>query len=239
MFISHVTVVTTWLLSSSLVAYGFIPTSIMMPNDGSLALPSSSSSALQMSVPNALDTVTTGFASIARLPFGTIVSGEKSSVSNPPKIIALYDTEESKDCRIVRERITELDLVVESLIPSAPNSRVFTDKSYEYCWTKQSEDSSPGMMGGEIPRMVVMDEERGGEQTFCGVDEIMGYFTEVYGPRAPIVDENEEEIKKQVVNALILIGENLPSLLRWNRGKTVSGCATSPNTPRPSKKLVS
>ena len=72
---------------------------------------------LGMSVLSPLDTVTSGLASIARLPFGTSVASN-SDVSNQSdgfNIKALYDTEQSNDCRLVRERITELDLNVNIL----------------------------------------------------------------------------------------------------------------------------
>jgi len=142
--------------------------------------------------------------------------------------VALYDTEQSNDCRLVRERITELDLAVETIIPAAPNSRAVTDDSYEYYLEGATK---------EIPRMVVVDEQ--GKKVFVGSDDVLGYFTDVFGPRAPVVDDTEEELKKKVVEVLLLLGENLASLLRYGRGGAVADCAKSPDTPRPSKPLVS
>lgn len=88
-----------------------------------------------MSVPNALDTFTSGMASICRLPKGiTAIPPDKLLV--PPgelRILKLYDIENSRACRTVRERITELDLVVEKVIPATENSRAVLDKKYHDC----------------------------------------------------------------------------------------------------------
>uniref|UniRef100_A0A7S3V3X1 GST N-terminal domain-containing protein n=2 Tax=Chaetoceros debilis TaxID=122233 RepID=A0A7S3V3X1_9STRA len=181
------------------------------------------SAALRMSIPNSFDTLTSGLASIARLPFGTIVSGDAKST--PPPILALYDKEGSNECRVVRERITELDLVVDVVVPSATNSRVFNDENYEYFLGKDSSAAT-------VPRLIVQKEDI--EETLVGADKIITYFEEIYGERPPVVDENDEEIKKQVVSALILFAENLPSLFRYNRGNTVAGCALPPSKPMPS-----
>lgn len=185
------------------------------------------STALSMSIPNSLDTLTSGLASIARLPFGTIVSGDTKST--PPQILALYDKEGSNECRVVRERITELDLVVDVVVPSATNSRVFNDENYKYYVGKESSATT-------VPRLIVKNEDN--EETLVGADKIISYFEEIYGERPPVVDENDEEIKKQVVSALILFAENLPSLFRYNRGNTIASCALPLSKPMPTKPLV-
>ena len=79
---------------------------------------------LHMSVPNPLDTLSSGLASIVRvgengLAGVTVLSTAKAVDGIKLK---LYDIENSNNCRLVRELVTELDLVAE-IIPSAPNSR--------------------------------------------------------------------------------------------------------------------
>lgn len=130
---------------------------------------------------------------------------------------------------MVRERITELDLVVETVVPASSNSRTFTDKSYPYYI---GDEASKDV----IPMMVII--EGGAEKVLVGVDDVFGYLTDVFGTRAPIVDENEEELKKQVVDALVSAGEFLPDVLRSGRGNAVAYCALSADTPRPTKPLV-
>lgn len=182
---------------------------------------------LKMSIPNSFDTFTSGLSSISRLPFGTLVLETTKRPSPFPQILTLYDIEACKNCRLVRERISELDLVVDTIIPAGPNSRVFTDENYKYYL---------GGRSATIPRMTIKDYD--GQKTLEGSDEIIKYFTEIFGPRTPVVDDNEEEVKKQIISAILLVSENFPALLRLNRGYEVAGCALLPRTPRPSQPLV-
>jgi len=181
---------------------------------------------LQMSVPNGFDTLTSGLASIVRLPFGTIVSSPYP-MKDAPKIVALYDMEGNTDCRLVRERISELDLDVETVIPAGDNSRAVTDSAYEYY---------EGDAAKDIPRLVIVDES--GKRVYTGRDDVLGCLTDKFGPRKPIVEESEEELKKKVVDALVFLSEPLPSFLRFRRALDVAGCARSLETPRPSKPLI-
>jgi hypothetical protein len=208
-----------------------------------------------MSIPNSLDTLTSGLASISRLPFGTIVSlpitttsttsssddtaqitaDNSGTAAAPLKILRLYDMEGNTDCRLVRERITELDLCVDLVIPAGRRSRALNDSSYEYYMGETA-----GKSGAMIPRMMISEE--GGDQgvkILVGSEEILNYLTDKFGPRNPIVDDNDDEIKKKVVEALVLFSEPLPSLWRLGRGHDVAGCALSQDTPRPVKPLVS
>ncbi len=184
---------------------------------------------LFMSIPNGLDTATSGFASIARLPFGSTVSSSLPSTASSSSgknysIKKLYDTEQNKDCRQVRERITELDLVVETVIPSAPNSRLWTDK-------KASGEIN------QIPAMVVVGGEEE-EQTLVGLDRIMNFLDNVYGPRSAIIVDDVDEIKTRVAEFLVEVGAYIPAIVRSGRGLEVASCALSPNTPRPAKPLI-
>ncbi len=175
---------------------------------------------MQMSIPNGMDTLTSGLASIARLPFGTIVSSPPKT--EIPRIVALYDMEGLSDCRLVRERITELDLCVDNVIPAAPGSRAVTDESFEFYLGENA----------IIPRMVV-DDKIEGMVAYEGVNDILGFFTDEFGKRAPVVDDSEEELKKVVVDFLINILQPVPSLLRFGRGNSVADCALSYRSMKP------
>jgi len=70
-----------------------------------------------------LDTLTSGLASIARLPYGTEVASElRTKPASAPTAITLYDREGCAACRRVREMITYLDLAVH-ITPSGEGSR--------------------------------------------------------------------------------------------------------------------
>ena len=60
-----------------------------------------------------LDTLTSGLASITRLPIGTDVSPERSAAPAPPHDLVLYEYEASPFCRKVREAMSGLDLTVD------------------------------------------------------------------------------------------------------------------------------
>mmetsp|Transcript_6837 Transcript_6837/g.7448 ORF Transcript_6837/g.7448 Transcript_6837/m.7448 type:complete len:459 (+) Transcript_6837:62-1438(+) len=185
-------------------------------------------SSLCMSIPNALDTTTSGFASIARLPFGTTVSSTSLIPETKNTIKLLYDMEGNNECRQVRERITELDLAVKTVVPSASNSRALNDEKYKY-YVKQSVD--------DLPVMVVVDDESGEEKSLVGLQNIMTYLDGIYGTREAIVDD-VDELKSKVAEFLISLGYYLPAILRLGRGDAVAGCALSSNTPRPEKQLI-
>jgi hypothetical protein len=59
-----------------------------------------------------LQVATSGFASIARLPFGVDCNVLRAG-GQPPQLLRLYEYELSPFCRRVREAITDLDLNVE------------------------------------------------------------------------------------------------------------------------------
>ena len=71
-----------------------------------------------------LDTLFSGLASIARLPYGTDVAELRSSAAAaaPAADLVLYESEGSAPCRRVREVITYLDLCC-SITPCAAGSR--------------------------------------------------------------------------------------------------------------------
>ena len=185
-----------------------------------------------MSVPNGLDTLTSGLASIARLPYGVTVS--ENAIGQDSRLVQLYDIENSRDCRLVRERITELDLVVEKVIPATPNSRVFVEESYEYALPA----------GTTVPRLVVMEGST--EKVVEGSSKILSYLDDTYSVASDSADtassdDELEEAKDQLIKALAGVGLYVSSLLRLGRGQSVAPAASATSTipiPRPEKPLI-
>lgn len=184
-----------------------------------------------MSVPNALDTLTSGLASIARLPFGVTALATTTQQVDGPRLTALYDVENSRECRAVRERITELDLVVEQVIPAAENSRVFLVPSYKYALPS----------GTSIPRLEV--EDGGEKKILAGKKEIVSYLDKSFIDDSPFVTttSSEEQTNEKVQSVLTDVGSYVAGWLRLGRGNKVcsAASATSPlPVPRPAKPLV-
>ena len=184
-----------------------------------------------MSVPNAFDTFTSGLASIARLPFGVTVSAIEKV--GGPRLAALYDIENSRECRAVRERVTELDLVVEKVIPAAENSRVFTLPSYDYALPA----------GTRIPRLVVFDS--GKERVLTGMEDIISYLDKAFiSDSASITTTSSDELqdtKEKIISVLMEVGSFVAGWLRLGRGRKVCSAASTSSpllVPRPAKPLV-
>jgi anaphase-promoting complex subunit 7 len=182
-----------------------------------------------MSVPNALDTLTSGLASMARLPFG--VTAIATQQNDGPRLTALYDVENSRECRAVRERITELDLVVEKVIPTAENSRVFLDPSYEYALPA----------GTSIPRLEV--EDSGEKKILSGTQDIISYLDKSFDDDSTFVitTSPDEQTKEKVQSVLTDVGSYVAGWLRLGRGNKVcsAASATSPlPVPRPTEPLI-
>ena len=207
------------------------------------------------SVPNPFDTLTSGLASICRLPKGVtameITPTPDGELDVMPKFQRLYDIENSLDCRVVREYLTELDATVEQVIPSSANARVFTDPSHP--------NALP--MGTEVPRLEV-EESNGMSKTLSGKDEIVAYLEELQQTQASISkaqdqqeeDQGEEEKEKEAIDATIeelkdialhawnAVGNVLATGFRIGRGREVAAPAladlNSQTVPRPQKPLV-
>mmetsp|Transcript_5406 Transcript_5406/g.12515 ORF Transcript_5406/g.12515 Transcript_5406/m.12515 type:complete len:474 (+) Transcript_5406:174-1595(+) len=181
------------------------------------------------SVPGPLDTLTSGLASIVRIQNGVTVSTRAIGQYGParkflPTVKRLYDVENDRDCRLVRERVTELDLVVERVIPACDNSRA------------ASED--PDLV---VPTLVA--DEDGDEVTVEGAGDILRYLNDKFtvdgeedgGPAAG----SEEDAVGELLNTL---STYLPGYLRAGRGAAVTAAAVeSPvlgPVPRPDVPLV-
>lgn len=179
---------------------------------------------LQMSVPTQIDTLTSGLASTCRFPGGITViqSASKLPEEEKPKLKQLFDVENSRTCRKVRERITELDLVVDIVIPAASNSRVFTDNAYDYALPQ----------GTVIPRLVFA-EPSGEERVLSGDEAILAYLDESFS--VPAI--NTDEPREQAISLLREAGGYVADFLRIGRGSSVSPVAGA-LAPRPARLLV-
>jgi len=184
---------------------------------------------LSMSVPTVLDTFTSGLASICRLPNGVTVTAPQppstsSSTSAPvPRVKVLYDVENSRECRFVRERLTECDLNVDRVVPAAINSRVFADERYQYALPP----------GTPIPRMVValVSESSGNDKVLSGAKEITRFLDEMVGINSAVSSDDSTTVD-QAKKILSEVGGYLAGILRIGRGVLVSPAALkSSNTP--------
>ena len=241
-------VITTMMMSrmmQALAAAAFV--SHHVPQAASFSTPAAhqhrhrpTCSALSMSVPSSFDTLTSGLASIARLPFGVTVSPDAQRLQGSAAdddgehlaIATLYDVENDPECRSVRERISELDLIVQTVVPAAPNSRVFVDPSCDYALPE----------GSEIPRLVL-----GGGEAVAGAEDILAYLDDTFaaadGGAASSDDEGGDAAKQQIMDAVFKAAAFLPGLLRAGRGERVCSAASAMTTsslqvPRPTKPLV-
>jgi glutathione S-transferase len=206
------------------LSVGFVaPRALPHPCSSAVQRPSSR---LHMSVPNPLDTLTSGLASICRMPSGTSVDravvGRDESLDTRPVLKRLYDVENSRSCRLVRERITELDLVVEAVVPAARNSLVFDEAGDRYALPS----------GAVIPRLVVSN--RGEEVVLSGDQAILEYLNQAFADGEPSdPQEDGSDIQRKVVDSLREIGSYVAGPLRAGRGDQVCGAAkrSRPNLP--------
>ena len=143
-----------------------------------------------------------------------------------PKIRKLYDIENSIECRTVRERITEYDLVIEQVIPACPNSRAVAQNPIT------------------VPTLVA--EFDGKEQTFTGVDNILNFLDDKFstikkeGTEKAVPDgEVEEDTVKMIFGKASDLIANLPGVLRLGRGSSVCSAASMDfDVPRPAMPLI-
>jgi len=161
------------------LAWGFAPSPLI--DDTYCNVVESKSTRLYSSIPTSFDTLTSGLASIARLPNGVTVSGGIST-SGPaskflPKILKLYDVENDINCRAVREKITKFDLVVKEVIPAASNSRRVNEVS-------------------TVPTMIASVD--GKEMTYSGVDDILNFLNNKFSTDKEMKDNEDELIEEDI-----------------------------------------
>jgi len=204
---------------------------------------------LHMSIPNSLDVLTSGLVSIFRLPNGVTVSSPGAQIENSnTKITKLYDIENSKSCRAVRERITELDLVVERVIPVAAGSQNAASML-------RGKQNAPVLVASltTVTTPSKSDSESDGEEleskteestlTIEGTDAILSFldesFTDRSSPSNSIQEGTEDDVVAIAKEKLQLAGMYLASWMRSGRGESVSpSVSASSNSKRPEQPLI-
>lgn len=170
------------------------------------------------SVPTALDTLTSGLASIFRVNKNGLVGVTvASNVKAQGGIgLTLYDVENSKDCRLVRELLTELDLVVD-IVPVGKGSKHKAPK--------------------EAPCLVAAPN--GGKETVVsGVADISQFLKKTFSEEASEISTDAVTLQ-QVFEAITPITLAAAGFLRTGRGASVAPAASaSDKVNRPEQKLV-
>ena len=174
-----------------------------------------------------LETATTGFASMARLPWGSKVSPQAAArAQKPAQPIRLYEFEACPFCRRVREAATFLDLEVAfaSMHVCMCESRYLLVDALTYTPTQLEVYPCPKSPPGETGRHRTEVLQRGGKETFpflvdlnSGPDaqgmyesaDIVKYLFETYGEGA--------EMPPYLLESTLLTGW-MPTLLRAGRG---------------------
>ena len=92
-----------------------------------------------------------------------------------PTLKKLYDVENDRDCRSVRERITGLDIVIEQVIPAALNS----------CVVEALEASI------NVPTLIA--DVDGKEVTLLGADDILAFLRKSSLPKKKQQRKNQRK----------------------------------------------
>lgn len=134
--------------------------------------------------------------------------------------LILYDLEGNRNCRVIREVISELDLVV-TIVPR-PKYNVQNNTK------NKSKTKDNGVVVEDlVPQLEVKRKKKGDSMVLNGNDVIKDYLYSRYtGPGfvEPVDDSN-------------IVTDLLPSILRLGRGKKLS-CAVSGLRPRPKSPIV-
>ena len=139
-----------------------------------------------------------------------------------PTIKKLFDIENSRECRLVRERITELDLCVDQVIPACPNSSVVLEAS----------------SGSIVVPMMIVESSDGEESTLEGSDAILQFLDAEFKVK-DISQGGEEDVAGELLSKADDVLVFVPGILRAGRGSKVCGAASSSlDVPRPQKPLV-
>lgn len=171
-------------------------------------------------MPTSLDTLTSGLASIVRVNENglTGVTVAQNLKAQDDICLTLYDMENSKDCRLVRELVSELDLVVD-IIPVG----------------KGSKNQVPS---GEAPCLVALPSE-GKESVISGVTDIFNYLKKSFLGEASGESSDSDPKLQQVIDAVTPVSLAVAGLLRTGRGTSVVPAASASNQlNRPEKKVV-
>lgn len=145
-----------------------------------------------------LEVATSGFASIARLPFGSKVDEAciaRPASAAPKERIVLYEFEACPFCRRVREALSQLDLTVE--VRPCPKDAVKHRAEVE-------------AMGGKLTFPFLVDPNTdAGKGGMYESEDICRYLYDEYG--------NGAEFPEGIVSTTVLTGW-MPTLLRAGRG---------------------
>ena len=154
-----------------------------------------------------LEVATSGFASIARLPFGSKVDEAciaRPAGAVPKEPIILYEFEACPFCRRVREALSQLDLTVE--VRPCPKDAVKHRTEVE-------------AMGGKLTFPFLVDPNtEAGEGGMYESEDICRYLYATYG--------NGAEFPEGIISTTVLTGW-MPTLLRAGRGMTRYANATT------------
>ena len=154
-----------------------------------------------------LEVATSGFASIARLPFGSKVDEAciaRPAGAVPKQPIILYEFEACPFCRRVREALSQLDLTVE--VRPCPKDAVKHRTEVE-------------AMGGKLTFPFLVDPNtEAGEGGLYESEDICRYLYATYG--------NGAEFPEGIISTTVLTGW-MPTLLRAGRGMTRYANATT------------
>ena len=154
-----------------------------------------------------LEVATSGFASIARLPFGSKVDEAciaRPAGAVPKEPIILYEFEACPFCRRVREALSQLDLTVE--VRPCPKDAVKHRTEVE-------------AMGGKLTFPFLVDPNtEAGEGGLYESEDICRYLYATYG--------NGAEFPEGIISTTVLTGW-MPTLLRAGRGMTRYADATT------------
>ena len=167
--------------------------------------------------PSPIDTATSGFASIARAPYGTTVAAELNADSGAVRQLPaasqlkLYEFEACPFCRRVREVVTYLDLEV-TIVPCAAGSR-----------HRAAVAAAATAQGKDRPTFPYLEDEAAGVNLFESED-IVNHLLRSYGNGVPLPPPSEYFLPSTLLTGWI------PALLRPGRGTTVdpSAMASSP-----------
>ena len=162
-----------------------------------------------------LDTLTSGLASIVRLPYGTDVAEERRSGPPPADAdLVLYDVEGDADCRRVRELITYLDLCA-TIKPCALGSR------------HRDEAAADPMISASGPLAFPCLVDRSAGVGLVGCDAICDHLATVYGAGVPPLEPP--------LGPLLA----LPAIFRPGRGTAVEERVQGKQAPEQPLKLYS
>ena len=154
-----------------------------------------------------LEVATSGFASIARLPFGSKVDEAciaRPAGAVPKEPIILYEFEACPFCRRVREALSQLDLTVE--VRPCPKDAVKHRTEVE-------------AMGGKLTFPFLVDPNtEAGKWGMYESEDICRYLYATYG--------NGAEFPEGIISTTVLTGW-MPTLLRAGRGMTRYANATT------------